>query len=143
MLENDGDFHQAKIFLQPPGSGELSDEDSGDEDIVELHHLSRRQLISQADFEIDYGSHIQSSCDDVITEDIGTMVEVDCEPGNKEATLLSGTNSSGLNEPFPETESSDRAQIDESLSEQPGNAEFLPFLRFFIPQSQIYWILDP
>ena len=61
MLEDTEDFSEATIVLLPPGDGHNSDEDSGDEDRVEFCNLPRRQLISRADLEINFGSHVEAS----------------------------------------------------------------------------------
>lgn len=63
---NDDDFREATITLLPPGDGQQSDEDSGDEEQSEFHQLSRNQLLAEADLCVDYGSHIVSTlADDV------------------------------------------------------------------------------
>lgn len=66
LLMNDDDFREATITLLPPGDGQQSDEDSGDEEQSEFHQLSRNQLLAEADLCVDYGSHIVSTlADDV------------------------------------------------------------------------------
>lgn len=65
LLEDTDDFSEATITLLPPGDGHNSDEDSGDEDQFEFNNLPRRQMISRADLEINFGSHEESTIEDV------------------------------------------------------------------------------
>jgi len=44
MLEDNKNFVEASIFLNPPGNGQGSDEDSDVEDGCSANHLSHRQL---------------------------------------------------------------------------------------------------
>ena len=41
-------FHTAMVYLQPPneGDGNITEEESGDEDAVDINHLSRKQLLA-------------------------------------------------------------------------------------------------
>lgn len=49
QLEEDGVFNAA-VYITPPGDGQLSDEDSGEEDGGgQVHNLSRRQLQAEAE----------------------------------------------------------------------------------------------
>lgn len=61
MLDGDEDFSEAAITLLPPGDGLNSDEDSGDEDGFDVNNLPRRQIISKADLNINFGSHEEST----------------------------------------------------------------------------------
>lgn len=47
-LDSDDETRGVDIFIEPPGSGRVSDGDSGDEEDVYFHHLSRRQLLAPA-----------------------------------------------------------------------------------------------
>ncbi|XP_044729481.1 piggyBac transposable element-derived protein 3-like [Chrysoperla carnea] len=49
ILEDDSLTISADIFITPPGNDDLSDEDSGSEDVVEISNLSRRQLLAEAE----------------------------------------------------------------------------------------------
>ena len=75
MLAEEADFQHATVFLQPPAYGQESDEDSGNGDNVDYYDISRAQLLSEAEYVIDYGSHIVSSVDDY-----RALEEVDGEP---------------------------------------------------------------
>ena len=46
MLEEDNTFQTANVYIDPPPTDELTDEDSGDEDAADIHNLSGRQLQS-------------------------------------------------------------------------------------------------
>lgn len=48
MLEDDGLFSQADIFIAPPANPDNSDEDSGDEEQMNVNNLTRRQLEAEA-----------------------------------------------------------------------------------------------
>ena len=61
LLNDMEEFTDATITMLPPSNGQESDEDSGDEEGTEFHQLSRNQLLAEAELEIDYGSHIESS----------------------------------------------------------------------------------
>ena len=63
MLLND-DFVEATITLFPPGNGENSDADSGDEDNFEFDNLSRNQLLAAAEVDINYGGHATTTIGD-------------------------------------------------------------------------------
>ncbi|ESO93032.1 hypothetical protein LOTGIDRAFT_162055 [Lottia gigantea] len=58
FIEEDGDdIRHVDIFLQPPGEGSLSDEDSGDEDNgAGINNLSKQQLLAQADVVVQFMS---------------------------------------------------------------------------------------
>lgn len=48
-LEDDNLTISADIFITPPENDDLSDEDSGSEDAVEISNLGRRQLLAEAE----------------------------------------------------------------------------------------------
>ena len=48
-LEDDNLTISADIFITPPENDDLSDEDSGSEEAVEISNLGRRQLSAEAD----------------------------------------------------------------------------------------------
>ena len=53
MLEDDNDFQSADIFLEPPLSGEITDEDSGEEDGGgTMDNLNGHQLSARAEVTI-------------------------------------------------------------------------------------------
>ena len=68
ILESEN-FFVAEVYLQPPNDGLNSDEDSDSEEGTNLQHLSDSQLITHADFRINFGTHLTNSleaeCDDV------------------------------------------------------------------------------
>jgi Transposase IS4 len=74
MLE-DEQFVDASIYLNPPGHGIESDEDSDSEEGASANHLSSNQLTASAEFTINYGNEnvnsldIDSEDDDSQTED--------------------------------------------------------------------------
>jgi len=68
MLEDDN-FMEASIFLNPPGNGLESDEDSDVEDGCSANHLSSRQLTAPAEFTIKYGADNVNSLDDDVDSD--------------------------------------------------------------------------
>ena len=74
------EFNTATITLLPPSDGQHSDEDSGGEEGTELQHLCRNQLIAEAELEIDYGSHVESSFNP-------TVVEVADQPPRRSSRL--------------------------------------------------------
>ena len=56
------------MTLLPPANGQESDEDGGEEEGVDFNNLSRNQLIAEAEVEIDYGNHMESTIDDIENE---------------------------------------------------------------------------
>jgi len=68
MLEDDN-FMEASIFLNPPGNGVESDEDSDVEDGCSANHLSSRQLTAPAEFTIKYGADNVNSLNDDVDND--------------------------------------------------------------------------
>ena len=65
ILLAEEDFVDGTITLLPPSNGQQSDEDSADEDRLHFDHLSRNQLIAPAEVEIDYGSHSQTTIENI------------------------------------------------------------------------------
>lgn len=49
LIEDDDSIADAEIFIQPPGDGNQSDNDSGDEDNVDINNLPRAQLQAAVD----------------------------------------------------------------------------------------------
>ncbi|CAG9563542.1 unnamed protein product [Danaus chrysippus] len=49
-LEDNDDVLSADIYITPPDNYDKSDEDSGDEESSNINHLSRQQLLAQAEF---------------------------------------------------------------------------------------------
>jgi len=73
ILESE-DFFDANIYMQPPSNGQLSDEDSDDEEGTNSQHLSASQLMAPADFRIDFGSYVADSFE--VAETVDDDVEV-------------------------------------------------------------------
>ena len=70
VLEDDEVFQSAQIFLQPPGEGDKSDEDSDEEEGGDLNHLSRDLLQSNIDFTINYGNEITNTLEEEVVETV-------------------------------------------------------------------------
>jgi len=86
MLE-DETFVEASIFLNPPGNGSESDEDSDVEDGCSANHLSSRQLTAPAEFTIKYGSDNVNSLDD---DDADSDATADASSSVQECSPESG-----------------------------------------------------
>ena len=57
LFEDDSDNEFTDIVLHPPADGNCSDKESGDEEAVNPDHLTRRQLIAEAEI---HGEHESS-----------------------------------------------------------------------------------
>ena len=56
-LLEDEDFEKAALYIEPPDSNWLSDEDSGEEDAVVPDNLPRSLLLAPAEIDMDVGSN--------------------------------------------------------------------------------------
>ncbi|CAG9571431.1 unnamed protein product [Danaus chrysippus] len=72
-LEDNDDVLSADIYITPPDNYDKSDEDSGDEESSNINHLSRQQLLAQAEFRATVSS--QSNLD--IIESVSNEVSID------------------------------------------------------------------
>lgn len=62
-LEDNDDVLSADIYITPPDNYDKSDEDSGDEESSNINHLSRQQLLAQAEFRATVSSQNEVSID--------------------------------------------------------------------------------
>ncbi len=69
LLEREDEITHATITLLPPGDGHNSDEDSGAENGENFNNLPRRQMVSQADLDLNFGSRDESTLDDQLTRE--------------------------------------------------------------------------
>ena len=72
MLKDNKNFVEASIFLNLPGNGQGSDEDSDVENGCSANHLSHRQLTAPAEFTVKYGSENVNSLDNEVDSDAAT-----------------------------------------------------------------------
>ena len=61
--DDNGDFSEATVVIHPPNDGAKSDEESGDEEIINPGHLTRGQLTAPAEVQIPSSSHEEISTD--------------------------------------------------------------------------------
>ena len=64
-LLEDEDFFNADVYLTPPNDGQISDEDSHDDDDPQQYpdHFSGKQIQARAEFTIKYPTKIVNSMD--------------------------------------------------------------------------------
>ena len=76
-LLEDEDFEKADLYIEPPDSGWLTDEDSGEEDAVVPDNLPRSLLMAPAQIEMDVGSNDEDGVE-----------EQDLKENDQEVSLL-------------------------------------------------------
>ena len=59
---------ETEVYLTPPDDGFESDEDSDEEFVSTIDHLSRTQLSAVANFQVRYGDHVLNSMEKSSTE---------------------------------------------------------------------------
>ena len=92
ILEEEGHFDRADVFIGPPSDGEGTEEDSGDEEGGSIDNLSGRQLRAQASVTLlEHGVRrpLQDENDSDTAEELFTPIGKGDAKRKRKATALS------------------------------------------------------
>jgi len=91
MLEEDDSFVDASVYLNLPGDGMDSDEDSDTEEGCSANRLNSRQLSAPAEFVINYGSDNINSLEDIDDNDTDDCEQEEQHEGLERMVMENGS----------------------------------------------------